>query len=150
MLKKDMSVESLQARLGELACEFRSLGAFPYGDCRILLKTMASSEEDKDNLIPALDIYFADIYGISDHSLNRLKRLPLTRMEQFERILSRTFAEQWPNLVSFLQSANLETTPALQKRLIMADEMRVIALQIIRILLVDSKTNLSHLQGNQN
>jgi hypothetical protein len=95
---------------------------FPYVDCRWLRREFIDA--NLDDLIPHLDIWFADIAGIASRG-KRLLRLTPEQLSAFRGVLALSFFDKHPEYAWIERHVSQSITPDLFDKFALYHQMRL-------------------------
>lgn len=105
-------------------------GPFPYRDCFFLADQLGLARED---LIPELDLFFAQIAGYSSSASSLAKRKP-SELATARSVLSKQFFQRFPQLEVYESHINQIETPDLFRYMLVAEELRIGLLDILNLI----------------
>jgi hypothetical protein len=111
----------------------RLRGRFPYDDCFWLAKQAAIKSAD---LIPELDVYFADIAGFCS-SASRLDKRPTEQLKWGKKALKLNFFESHSDLAHIQVFITPDQTPKLYEEMKYTEQARLELLSLLDTLVID-------------
>jgi len=103
------------------------LQPFPYADCR---KILSRSDNQFEDLIPCLDIYFSDVAGFCSHA-KRISCWSFEENENAEKQMQKSFFVRFPKFSALKSKITDQETPTLYNQLLIYDLMRLTLVDIL-------------------
>lgn len=135
-LMKNLILEERADKLLRLY-EERNRGAFPYADCRRLLR---EDERRYKDLIPDLDMYFSNIAGYCSWG-GRISKWSKEKIRDVQERISKPFFQKHPQYKPLEPLITEISTPDLYARLVLLEKLRAELLELLSQL-----TATSHLE----